>query len=212
MRCILIILFSFNIIILKGQKNERNYLQYVNPFIGTQRMGHTFPGATVPFGMVQLSPDTDTIYYEENGRYNPKVYEYCAGYQYDDPTIVGFSHTHFSGTGHSDLGDLLVMPTVGQLKLNPGTAKHPEKGYRSRYSHNNEIAEPNYYKVLFDDYDIIAELTTSTRVGFHKYTFPKTDKAHIIIDLIHGIYNYERKNQRLKLISFRNNYGRRTGI
>ncbi len=80
-----------------------------------------FPGAVVPFGMVQLSPDTDTIGYwdEENDRYNKKVYEYCAGYQYDDPTIVGFSHTHFSGTGHSDLGDFLIMPTIGELQLNP---------------------------------------------------------------------------------------------
>ena len=92
---------------------QKNPAQYVNPMIGTQRMGHTFPGATVPFGMVQLSPDTDTIPYESNGKYNPDVYKYCAGYQYDDNTIVGFSHTHFSGTGHSDLGDFLIMPTTG---------------------------------------------------------------------------------------------------
>ena len=98
-----------------------NLVQYVNPIIGTQRMGHTYPGATVPFGMVQLSPETDTAGYELNGKYNPDVYKYCAGYQYDDKTIVGFSHTHFSGTGHSDLGDFLIMPTVGALKLNPGT-------------------------------------------------------------------------------------------
>src|SRR3954464_15583933 len=87
-----------------------NYVQYVNPFIGTDRMGHTYPGATMPFGMVQLSPETDTIPYEVNGKYNPGVYAYCAGYQYQDKTIVGFSHTHFSGTGHSDLGDILIMP------------------------------------------------------------------------------------------------------
>ena len=102
-----------------------NFVQYVKPIIGTQRMGHTYPGATVPFGMVQLSPDTDTIPYELNGKYNPDVYKYCAGYQYDDKTIVGFSHTHFSGTGHSDLGDFLIMPTVGALQLNPGTAANP---------------------------------------------------------------------------------------
>jgi putative alpha-1,2-mannosidase len=88
-------------------------------------MGHTFPGATVPFGMVQLSPDTDTVSYEKHGKYNPDVYSYCSGYQYDDPTIVGFSHTHFSGTGHSDLGDFLVMPASGLLQLNPGIASKP---------------------------------------------------------------------------------------
>jgi len=96
-------------------------------------MGHTFPGALVPFGMVQLSPDTDTIGYWDEDHYNKKVYEYCAGYQYDDPTIVGFSHTHFSGTGHSDLGDFLIMPTVGELQLNLGTDDKSETGYRSTY-------------------------------------------------------------------------------
>jgi putative alpha-1,2-mannosidase len=109
-----------------------NLVQYVKPLIGTQRMGHTYPGATVPFGMVQLSPDTDTLSYEADGRYNKDVYKYCAGYQYDDKTIVGFSHTHFSGTGHSDLGDFLIMPTVGELKLNPGTASVPFSGFRSQ--------------------------------------------------------------------------------
>src|SRR5689334_23996257 len=84
----------------QSQINE-NLIPYVNPLIGTYKMGHTYPGATVPFGMVQLSPETDTLQYEHNGKYNGSVYKYCAGYQYDDPTIVGFSHTHFSGTGHS---------------------------------------------------------------------------------------------------------------
>jgi putative alpha-1,2-mannosidase len=106
---------------------------YVNPFIGTEKMGHTFPGATVPFGMVQLSPDTDTLQYIDNGKYNPNMYKYCAGYQYTDRTMTGFSHTHFSGTGHSDLGDFLVMPTTGALKLNPGTASVPGSGYRSAF-------------------------------------------------------------------------------
>ncbi|MBS0010991.1 MAG: GH92 family glycosyl hydrolase [Bacteroidales bacterium] len=176
------------------EPNNENYIQYVNPFIGTQKMGHTYPGATVPFGMVQLSPDTDTIPYEDKGEYNKKVYEYCAGYQYDDPTIVGFSHTHFSGTGHSDLGDILIMPTRGPLQVNPGTETEPGKGFRSRYSHDSEYAEPNYYSVDLLDYDIRAELTTSTRVGFHRYTFPERGEAHIILDMIHGIYNYEEKN------------------
>ena len=175
-------------------KNQRDLIQYVKPLIGTAKMGHTFPGATVPFGSVQLSPDTDTIPYEVNGKYNPDVYKYCAGYQYDDPTIVGFSHTHFSGTGHSDLGDFLIMPTTGLLQLNPGTADHPENGYRSRFSHATEVSEPDYYKVKLEDHNIIAELTTTTRVGFHQYTFSKSADAHIILDLMHGIYNYDAKN------------------
>lgn len=187
-------LFCFLAVSLFADAQPENLIQYVNPMVGTQRMGHTFPGATVPFGAVQLSPDTDTVGYWLDGKYNGKVYEYCAGYQYDDPTIVGFSHTHFSGTGHSDLGDFLIMPTTGPLQLNPGTAQNPESGYRSRFSHENEIAQPNYYKVLLDDFGIISELTTSTRVGFHQYTFPKDEEAHIILDLMHGIYNYEDKN------------------
>lgn len=168
--------------------------RYVNPFAGTLRMGHTFPGASMPFGFVQLSPDTDTVSYELDGRYNGEVYRYCAGYQYDDPTIVGFSHTHFSGTGHSDLGDFLMMPATGSLKLNPGTADKPESGYRSRYSHDREVAEPGYYSVMLDDYGIRAELTATTRVGIHRYTFPEEGPAHILLDLMAGIYNYQDKN------------------
>ncbi len=171
-----------------------NLIQYVKPLVGTKNMGHTYPGATVPFGMVQLSPETDTIGYEKDGKYNRDVYKYCSGYQYDDPTIVGFSHTHFSGTGHSDLGDFLIMPTVGKLQLNPGTAGNPDRGYRSNFSHKNETAEPAYYKVELDDYNILVELSATNRVGFHQYTFPKTDEAHIILDLISGIYNYDDKN------------------
>lgn len=173
---------------------QQNLIPYAKPIIGTEKMGHTFPGATVPFGAVQLSPDTDTIPYEVNNRYNKDVYKYCAGYQYNDNTIVGFSHTHFSGTGHSDLGDFLIMPTTGKLQLNPGTEDRPENGYRSRFSHTNEVAEPGYYKVKLDDHNILAEMTTTTRTGFHQYTFPKADQAHIILDLMAGIYNYEDKN------------------
>ncbi|KGO94915.1 GH92 family glycosyl hydrolase [Flavobacterium subsaxonicum] len=177
-----------------SQKPSKKNYQYINPIIGTQRMGHTFPGATVPFGSVQLSPETDTIAYELNKKYNGEVYKYCAGYQYDDKTIVGFSHTHFSGTGHSDLGDFLIMPTTGALQLNPGTAANPQSGYRSAYSHANEVAQANYYKVKLDESNITAELTTSQRVGFHQYTFPKTTDAHIILDLMSGIYNHKEKN------------------
>jgi predicted alpha-1,2-mannosidase len=168
--------------------------QYVKPIIGTAKMGHTFPGATVPFGAVQLSPETDTISYAQDGKYNPDVYKYCAGYQYSDKTIVGFSHTHLSGTGHSDLGDFLIMPTVGKLQLNPGTADHPENGYRSTFDHKSEVAQANYYKVKLADEDITAEMTTTTRVGFHQYTFPASDQSHIILDLMSGLYNYDDKD------------------
>ena len=195
-KTLLLLSLSFLVICTVSAQNTsvENLVQYVKPIIGTQRMGHTYPGATVPFGAVQLSPDTDTIPYEMNGKYNPDVYKYCAGYQYDDKTIVGFSHTHFSGTGHSDLGDFLVMPTVGALKLNPGTATDPGSGFRSKFSHQNETAEAGYYKVKLESYNILAELTATTRVGFHQYTFPKSDSAHIILDLMYNIYNYEDKN------------------
>ncbi|RNL93476.1 glycoside hydrolase family 92 protein [Sinomicrobium pectinilyticum] len=180
-------------------KTEKNFpsadlARYVDPMIGTAKMGHTYPGATVPFGSIQLSPDTDTIPYAVDGKYNPDVYKYCAGYQYDDKTIVGFSHTHFSGTGHSDLGDFLIMPTTGKLQLNPGTADKPQNGYRSAFSHDTETAEPAYYSVQLEDYDIKAELTASSRVGMHQYTFPESDEAHIVLDLMAGIYNYDEKN------------------
>jgi predicted alpha-1,2-mannosidase len=173
---------------------DADYTSYVNPFIGTERMGHTFPGAVAPFGFVQLSPDTDTIAYEKDGAYNPEVYAYCAGYQWEDPTIVGFSHTHFSGTGHSDLGDFLLMPTTGALKLTPGTEADPDAGYRSRYSHGDEGASPGYYHVRLQDYDIEVELTASERVGMHRYTFHREGPAHVILDMLHGIYNFPGKN------------------
>lgn len=186
--------FVLLLIFKNSSAQNSDLLKYVNPLIGTEKMGHTYPGATAPFGAVQLSPDTDTIPYELNGRYNPDVYKYCAGYRYEDKTIVGFSHTHFSGTGHSDLGDFLVMPTVGALKMNPGIASNTATGFRSAFSHNNETAEAGYYKVKLDDYNIIAELTATTRVGIHQYSFPKSNDAHIILDLMSGIYNYDDKN------------------
>jgi predicted alpha-1,2-mannosidase len=173
---------------------QQDLVKFVKPIIGTQKMGHTFPGATVPFGAVQLSPDTDTLSYELNGKYNGDVYKYCAGYKYEDKTIVGFSHTHFSGTGHSDLGDFLIMPTQGKLQLNPGTSADTKSGYRSAYSHANETAEAGYYKVKLDDDNITAELTATNRVGMHQYTFQKSEETHIILDLMAGIYNYDEKN------------------
>lgn len=166
---------------------------YVNPMIGTNGMGHTFPGACAPFGVVQLSPDTDTIPHNVEGRYQKEVYAYCAGYQHRDSTIVGFSHTHFSGTGHSDLGDILIMPTTGDLKLNPGTADKPQSGYRSRFSHTTEKCSAGYYEVKLSDYNIKVQLTATQRVGVHKYTFPENSNNRIVLDLIHGIYNYDGK-------------------
>lgn len=180
--------------LINAQQCSEDFTKYVNPFIGTEKMGHTFPGACAPFGMVQLSPDTDNkMFYTADGKYNKEVYRYCAGYQYDDSSIVGFSHTHFSGTGHSDLGDFLIMPTTGDVKLIPGTADNTAEGYRSAFRHETEKASPGYYKVELDDYNIKAELTATTRVGFHKYTFPKNKDAHIILDMGHGIYNYKGK-------------------
>ena len=188
-----VLIVGFACPIITAQRREF-YPRFVNPLIGTQKMGHTFPGATVPFGSVQLSPDTDEQPHNINGVYNKDTYKYCAGYQYDDREIVGFSHTHFSGTGHSDLGDFLIMPTTGELQLEPGAKGAPGSGFRSAFSHSNETAEPGYYKVKLEDHNILAEMTATTRVGFHQYTFPASDNAHIILDLMHGIYDYADKN------------------
>jgi predicted alpha-1,2-mannosidase len=160
--------------------------RFVNPFVGTKNMGHTYPGATVPFGMVQLSPETAfEPMFLEDGSYNRDTYRYCSGYQYGDSTIIGFSHTHFSGTGHSDLGDFLVMPAIGELRLT---------GIESRFSHDTEHAEPGYYRVLLEDPGILAEMTASERVGYHRYTFPGADESRIVLDLAHNIYHHDNKN------------------
>ena len=194
----------FNTIILSlfianvfGQISDdrQDFTQYVNPFIGTSKMGHVFPGATAPFGMVQLSPQTNfEVMFNEDGSYNNKTYEYCAGYQYRDSIIIGFSHTNLSGTGHADLGDFLVMPTTGPLVLDPLKTENGEKGFYSEFSHDHEEAFPGYYKVDLESYNIQAELTASERVGFHQYTFPKSDDSHIILDLVYNIYHHDNKN------------------
>ncbi len=188
---LLVILLLMSATHLSAQNSP---LGYVNPMVGTKSMGHTFPGACAPFGLVQLSPDTEMIPHNIEGIYQPDTYKYCAGYQYDDKTIIGFSHTHFNGTGHSDLGDILIMPMTGEVKLDMGTEENPETGYRSRFSHDNEQAEAGYYSVLLQDYDILAEMTATERVGVHRYTFPKnTETGHIILDLDYGIYDYDGK-------------------
>ena len=181
-------------VLLLGTSLAAQPSRHVDPFIGTAGMGHTFPGACVPFGGVQVSPDTDTIPHNIAGKYQPEVYSLCAGYRWDDPTIVGFSHTHLSGSGHSDLGDVLLMPTVGALHLNPGTADAPEKGYRSRYSHASETAVPGHYAVTLEDYGVRAEVSASARTAAHRYTFPTGSRdRHVVMDLSHGLYNYEGK-------------------
>lgn len=156
-----LMLFSF---IAIGQ----NFHQYVNPMIGTGGHGHTYPGATVPFGMVQLSPDTRI-----DGSWDG-----CSGYHYSDTTIFGFSHTHLNGTGVSDYGDILLMPTMGEPSLD-------SKVYSSTFSHSNEKASAGFYAVKLDKHDIDVRLTSSTRVGFHEYTFNESGLANIILDLNH---------------------------
>ena len=174
-------------------EDTTDYIHYVNPIIGTNGMGHTFPGACAPFGIVQLSPDTDTVPHDIDGVYQPRVYEYCAGYQHKDSTIVGFSHTHFSGTGHSDLGDILVMPVTGAIKFHPGTQTNPDAGYRSRFTHDTETSVPGYYSVVLDDYGVKVELTATEHVGVHRYTYPSGQNGSVILDLQHAIYNYDGK-------------------
>lgn len=155
------------------QKNE-DFTQFVDPFIGTGGHGHTYPGASLPFGMVQLSPDTRL-----------SGWDGCSAYHYSDSIIYGFSHTHLSGTGVSDYGDILLMPTTGLIQMDNGSVIGVENGYASYFQHKNEIAKPGYYSVFLDSYNIQAEFTTSKRVGMHKYTYPKGAKKNLIIDLSH---------------------------
>ena len=152
-------------------KKDNPLISYVNPFIGTGGHGHTYPGATLPYGMMQLSPDTRL-----------DGWDGCSGYHYSDDYIYGFSHTHLSGTGVSDYGDILLMPT-NAIQFNNGA--DGKKGYKAHFSHDNEIAEPGYYKVHLDTTDIDVELTVSKRSGMHKYTFPSSENQHVILDLIH---------------------------
>jgi predicted alpha-1,2-mannosidase len=170
-----------------AQEPAQDVLAYVDPMIGTGPEGHTFPGATAPFGMVQLSPDTDATCQIRD------CYANAAGYSYHDPTIQGFSHTHFSGAGHSDLGDFLVMPQAGEVWLDPGDPKKPGSGYRQRFSHDSEKASPGYYAVTLADSGIRAELTAGPRVGIHRYSFPAGQPAHLLLDLRSSLYDYPGK-------------------
>ena len=149
---------------------------HVDPFIGTGGHGHTFPGATTPFGMAQLSPDT---------RY--EGWDACGGYHYSDTTILGFSHLHLSGTGIADYGDILFTPTLKTLDFRPAPDGKPSYNHRSTFSHADEVALPGYYGVLLSEGGIRAEFTATPRCGFHSYTFPRSDSAAIVIDLLHGL-------------------------
>ncbi|MGC1461234.1 MAG: GH92 family glycosyl hydrolase [Terracidiphilus sp.] len=157
--------------------------EHVKIKIGTGGHGHTYPGATVPFGMVQLSPDTFDSGWKDS------AWDHCSGYHINDKYINGFSHTHLSGTGVADLMDFLVMPRTGPVKTVVGGHDHPEDGYSSRYSHEDEIAVPGYYSVLLQNSDgespIRAELSATERAGIHRYTFPKSDSSHFVLDLQH---------------------------
>ena len=150
-----------------GQAQTNDYTQYADPMVGTGGHGHTFPGAVMPFGMVQLSPDTRL-----------SGWDGCSGYHYSDHKIYGFSHTHLSGTGCSDDGDVMMMPTCGRPRFN-------HSSYASTFSHSNEKASPGYYAVKLDKYGIKAELTVTERSGLHKYVFPKSSSANVILDLNH---------------------------
>ncbi|RPD45708.1 glycoside hydrolase family 92 protein [Hymenobacter sediminis] len=161
---------------LMTKSRSASLTHHVDPYIGTSFHGHVFLGANVPFGAVQLGPVNIT-----------EGWDWCSGYHYSDSTIVGFAHTHLSGTGIGDLGDVAVMPTTGVVRVTEGRVKNPERGFVSLFSHKEEQARPGYYAVRLKRYDIRAELTATERVGFHQYTFPKSDASHLIFDLQQGI-------------------------
>lgn len=161
-------LLAFSLLSVLSYSQSADLAAHVNPFIGTGGHGHTFPGATVPFGMVQLSPDTRI-----DGSWDG-----CSGYHYSDSVIYGFSHTHLNGTGVSDYGDIMLMPTMGEPSLD-------KKDYSSPFFHMNEKATAGYYAVELNDDNINVELTSTARVGLHQYTFSKSGQANIILDLNH---------------------------
>lgn len=169
---------------------KTDYAKLVNPFIGTGGHGHTYPGTTLPHGMVQLSPDTRT-----NG------WDACSGYHYDDTTLIGFSHTHLSGTGIGDLGDVLFLPFTNKLQTVAPNGEDKQASFGSVFSHKNEKASPGYYSVHLDSYNLDVELTATSRTGFHRYTFPKNEKAGLYIDLTRTIHNRSLVASELTVIS-----------
>jgi len=175
-----LLLVGIIFISITGQSAAQSKLvqltKYVDPYIGTGFHGHVFLGANVPFGAVQLGPTNLS-----------EGWDWCSGYHYSDSTITGFSHTHLSGTGIGDLGDISVMPVVGEVKMTKGKAGDQQSGYYSLFSHADEVAKPGYYSVKLKRYAVKAELTASKRVGFHQYTFPAGEESKLIIDLKLGI-------------------------
>ncbi len=170
-------LLSFLAITLAISANgQERLIQYVNPFIGTDGFGNVYPGAQIPFGGIQISPDTDDY-----------DYDVAAGYKYNKPTIMGFSLTHLSGTGIPDLGDFLFVPGTGALKSATGTAEDPDSGYRSRFSHEREAASPGYYTVELTDYGVTAEMTAAARSGILRFTYPESRESFIMVDLDHTL-------------------------
>lgn len=160
-----------------SKETDLSVNKYVNPFIGTSGFGNVYPGSQIPFGGIQMSPDTDRDYYDA-----------ASGYKYDHKTLLGFSLTHLSGTGIPDLGDFLFIPGTGPKKFVPSTHDKPDEGYRSRYSHDKEWASPNYYGVILEDYNVKAEMTSAMHSGVFKFTFSKTDSAFVMIDLDHVMW------------------------
>jgi predicted alpha-1,2-mannosidase len=177
---IFILAFSLGALFLNSVNAQSHEpVDHVNPFIGTDFFGHTYPGASLPYAMVHLSPDCGT-----------QGWTFCAGYVYSENSIIGFSHTHWSGVGMVNGGEVLLMPQVGnKLKTMPGSPENPGEGYRSRFDHADETASPGYYSVLLKDWNVKAELTSTKRAGFHRYTFPKSENSRIILDLGHQIGN-----------------------
>ncbi len=188
-KLISILSLPFLLILTSCSTTPSTPADYVNPFIGTGGHGHTYPGATLPFGMVQLSPDT-----------RKDSWDGCSGYHYSDDFILGFSHTHLSGTGVGDYGDIRFVPTVGKLQTTPGTSENPDSGYGSKFSHDNEKATVGYYSVELDN-GIDVELTATQRTGFHKYKFPESDSSHVLIDLIESVVSEKIIESEIKFIS-----------
>ena len=158
-----------------AENSIENYTDYVDPKIGTGGHGHVFVGANVPFGLVQLGPTSI-----------PQEWDWCSGYHDSDSTVIGFSHTHLSGTGIGDLFDVTVMPVTGEVTFARGTEDDPQSGLWSYADRTREIAKPGYYSVPLTRYGITAEMTATNRVGFHRYTFPQSEEAGIVIDLDNG--------------------------
>ncbi|MFD1163688.1 GH92 family glycosyl hydrolase [Hwangdonia seohaensis] len=156
----------------KPVQNTLKNTAYVEPFIGTGGHGHTYPGATVPFGMLQVTP--------VNGI---SAWDWCSGYHYSDSIAVGFSHLALSGTGIGDLADILFMPINKEVDLSPTPLSRDSLNYKSKYSHKNEKASPGYYQVFLEDHNVNVELTTALRTAYHKYTFDKNDTQSVVIDL-----------------------------